>query len=129
MDVMEWSLGQATAHMVEESLRAEDMGAALRTFILFAVDNADIMGNIMQSQRRRQFEELFIASVEAYLRELVRHRPSDIPVSYTDMEIILRYSACGIAGVLLTYAEKADPGTEHLAQLIECILKRAVGVV
>lgn len=122
MDVLEWSVRQDTRRLVEQSLKTEDMHSALRVFIAFAVDSYPMIQKMMNSQRRPEIEKIMIDSIGAYLSELVRHNQQDIPVNFADGEVLLRYNACGLAGVLLQYGGKSGLDQERLAQQLERIL-------
>lgn len=122
MDVLEWSVRQTTQQLVEQSLKTEDMRSALRIFISFSVKHFPLLHKLMSSQRRPQVEQIMIEAIGAYLKELAQSRQEDISGSYLDREILLRYNACGLVGVLLEYGGKPNLNQERLAEQLEKVL-------
>ena len=122
MDVLEWLVQQMTEQLVKQSLKAEDMRSALQIFISFAVERFPMLQKLMNSQRRSQIEKIMIDAIGTYLEELAKNRQQDIPGNYTDRAVLLRYSACGLVGVLLAYGGKPDLDQDRLAFQLERIL-------
>ena len=123
MDVLEWSIRQATQHLVEKSLEAgDDMRSALKIFIAFSVDNYPRIRKLMESQRRKQIEQIMIEAAEAYLSELAQKRRPDLAFNYADREVILRFNAFGLVGILLMYCREKQLDQEKLAGQLELLL-------
>ena len=53
---------------------------------------------------------------------MVRSRVPDIEISYDDLEIMLRFYAAGMVGVLLLYAGKPNLNEEKMIIQIERII-------
>lgn len=122
MDVLEWGVRQTTRQLVEQSLSAKDIHAALQIFISFSVERFPLLQKMLDSQHRAQVERIMIEAVSAYLNELARNRHLDLSVSYSDREVLLQYTAYGLVGVLLSYCEKPDLDRDRLAHQLERIL-------
>lgn len=122
MDVLEWSVRQTTQQLVKKSLQTEDMRSALQIFISFTVENFSMLRKLMDSQRRPQIEQIMIDSVSTYLSEMGQSRQQDISVSYADREILLRYNAYGLVGILLEYGGNSNLDQNKLAIQLERIL-------
>ncbi len=124
MDVLEWSLRQATQLLSEKSLQSENMRSALQIFISFTVEQFPMVQKLMNSQRRSQIEQLLIDSVSVYLNKMAeaQSRQQDVSVNYADRDVLLRYNACGLVGVLLAYGGKSDLDQDKLALQLERIL-------
>ena len=92
MDVLEWSLRQATQLLSEKSLQAENMRSALQIFISFTVEQFPMVQKLMNSQRRSQIEQLLIDSVGVYLNKMAeaQSRQQDVSVNYADRDVRLR---------------------------------------
>ena len=116
MDVLEWSIQRETARPVEE------MGQALKLFISFAVERFPLLRRLLDSQKRVQLEAIMLDAVERYLSEVAKQRPRDVPLSYGDREVLLRFTACGLVGVLLEYGRKPNMDQDLLAAQLERIL-------
>lgn len=122
MDVLEWSFHQAIQHILKQSLEAEDIRSALQYFVSFTIKHYSKIRRLMDSQRRKQIELIMIETVTTYLKELTKQKRPDLAVTLGDMEIVIRYNACGILGVLIMCGEKANFDQERLLQLFEWIL-------
>ena len=122
MDVLEWSARQAIQSLVERSIETDDTRSALRIFISFVVDNYNKLNKLMESQRRAQIEKLMIEAVVAYLKDLMRYKLPDISANYADMDVIIRFNACGLIGILMNYCGKPQLDQEELALRLEKVI-------
>ncbi len=122
MDVLEWSIQRETTRLVEETLQVEGMGQALKLFISFAVERFPLLRRLLDSQKRVQLEAIMLDAMERYLSEVAKQRPRDVPLSYGDREVLLRFTACGLVGVLLEYGRKPNMDQDLLAAQLERIL-------
>lgn len=122
MDVLEWSMGQTVEHLVKKSLQAEDLHSAIKIFVSFSVENFPMLQKLMDSQRRAQIERMLMDGMVTYLQELSQNSPESLSVSYVDREILLRYNAFGLVGILLTYGGKTNLDQERLAVQLENIV-------
>ena len=77
---------------------------------------------LLDSQKRVQLEAIMLDAVERYLSEVAKQRPRDVPLSYGDREVLLRFTACGLVGVLLEYGRKPNMDQDLLAAQLERIL-------
>lgn len=123
MDVMEWSMRQETERLTDKSLKAGTLRDALKIFISFTAEQFPILQKLMNSQRRSQFEKLILDSLETYLGSLAQYQKDHLSVTYPDREVLLRYSACGLAGILLKYGGDPDLDQDRLAVQLERILR------
>lgn len=94
----------------EETLQVEGMVQALKLFISFAVERFPLLRRLLDSQKRVQLEAIMLDAMERYLSEVAKQRPRDVPLSYGDREVLLRFTACGLVGVLLEYGRKPQHG-------------------
>lgn len=123
MDVLEYSIRQATQDLVEQSVQAETMGEALGIFVGFTVEHFPMLQKLLDSQRRAQIETIMLEGVMAYLRAMARHSTAGrLAVSYGEQEVLLRYNAYGLVGILLAYGGRKDLDQEKLVALLERIL-------
>lgn len=122
MDVLEWSMGQTVEHLVKKSLQAEDLHSAIKIFVSFSVENFPMLQKLMDSQRRAQIERMLMDGMVTYLQELSQNSPESLSVSYVDREILLRYNAFGLVGILLTYGGKTNLDQERLVDQLEHIV-------
>ena len=76
----------------------------------------------MNSKNWIQIEGILVESVAMYLGKIVRSKFSDIEISYDDMEMMLRFYASGMVGVILHYNRKNQLDEEKLIRQIEKII-------
>lgn len=124
MDVMEWSLEQATRKLVEESLEAKDLTEALRKFVEFTADHQKVLKRILGSREQGRILEMLVDAVASYLKDLVAYREPDLKISYAELETGLYFYACGLVGTLLKYARQPHVSQEQLIQLLENLLTK-----
>ena len=122
MDVLEWSVNQGMKKLVEESLKAPDMRSALRVFVTFAAENYSGLRKLMDSQRRAGIEKLLIEAVETYLKEMISGRQPELYGNYSDMDVLLRFYACGLVGILIFCGGRPHLDQERLVLQLEQIL-------
>lgn len=125
MDVLDWTFRRGTQELAQESLNileSEGRVAALQVYIAFVRKNRVKFEKLLYSRRWVEIENLLVESVMMYLRELAQGRLEDLVVSYDDMEVMLRFYACGMVGVLMQYAGKKAPNEEKLVRQIERII-------
>lgn len=99
------------------------MGEALGIFVGFTVEHFPMLQKLLDSQRRAQIETIMLEGVMAYLRAMARHSTAGrLAVSYGEQEVLLRYNAYGLVGILLAYGGRKDLDQEKLVALLERIL-------
>lgn len=118
MEVIEWSLEQATKSTLTQSLQADTPEEALSVLISSAVENRTLILKLLDSQKREQIEKLFVQSARIYLQELIRNKPRKVPLDFADAEVALDFWAFGITGLLFKYCEQDRIDAESLAAQI-----------
>ncbi len=92
-------------------------------FVGFTVEHFPMLQKLLDSQRRAQIETIMLEDVMAYLRAMARHSTAGrLVVSYGEQEVLLRYNAYGLVGILLAYGGRKDLDQEKLVALLERIL-------
>lgn len=122
MDVLEWAFRRATDELVQRSLDAEDNIVALKEFAVFIRQNRFKLERLLYSRRWVQIEGILTESAAAYLAEMARNKAPDISLSYDEMEIMLKFYACGMVGVLMHYMGKPHLDEEKLIIHMEKII-------
>lgn len=115
MEVVEWFMEQSAKDMLARSLETNTPEEALGILISSAVENRTLIHKLMDSQKREQIERLFVQTARSYLQELIRSKPHQLPLSYSDMEVALDFWAFGITGLLFKYCEENLDGVKNLA--------------
>ena len=57
-----------------------------------------------------------------YLADIARRKAPDMEISYEDMDVMLRFYACGMVGVLMSYVGKRQLNEEKLVRQLEKII-------
>lgn len=118
MEVIEWSMEQATKNMLARSLEAGTPEEAFRVLISSAVENRTLIRRLLDSQKREQIEKLFVQAARTYLQELIRNKAHELPLKYADMELTLDFWAFGISGLLFKYCAQDAVDVDNLASQI-----------
>ena len=122
MDVLDWAFRRATDELVKRSLEAEDNIVALKEFASFIRQNRTKLERLLYSRRWVEIENMLTESAAAYLAEMARNKAPDISLTYDDMEIMLKFYACGMVGVLMHYMGKPHLDEEKLIIQMEKII-------
>ena len=122
MDVLEWTFKRATEELVQRSLKAEDNIVALKEFAIFIRQNRTKLERLLYSRRWVEIENLLTEAAVAYLVEMARNKVPEISLSFDELEIMLKFYACGMVGVLMQYMVKPHLDEEKLVIQIEKII-------
>ena len=122
MDVLEWTFKRATEELVQRSLKAEDNIVALKEFAIFIRQNRTKLERLLYSRRWVEIENLLTEAAVAYLAEMARNKVPEISLSFDELEIMLKFYACGMVGVLMQYMVKPHLDEEKLVIQIEKII-------
>ena len=122
MDVLEWTFRRSTQELAQRSLEAEDRIGALSAYVSFVRQNKDKLEKLIYSRRWVQIEGMLVEAVTIYLAEIARSKVQDIDISVDDMEVMLKFYASGMVGVLLQYVGKPNLNEEKLVIQIEKII-------
>ena len=126
MEVVEWSMEQATKQTLARSLAAETPEDALSVLIASAVDNRILIHKLLDSQKREQIEKFFVQAARTYLQELIRNKNHRLPHNYSDMEVALDFWAFGISGLLFKYSEQDQIDVKRLSNQIYRLLTEKI---
>ena len=118
MEVIEWSLGQATQNMLTRSLEAGNPEEAVSVLIASAVENRALVLKLLDSQKREQIEKLFVQATRTYLQELIRNNPRKVSLDYADIEVALDFWTFGLTGLLFKYCQQDQIDVKNLANQI-----------
>ena len=122
MDVLDWTFRESMKELVHKSLEADDPVGALTTFVSYVRRHKVKLERLLYSRRWAQIEGLLVDSAASYLAEMVHYRMTDVPISYEDMEVTLRFYAYGMTGILLQYVGKPHLDEERLVLQVEKII-------
>ena len=122
MDVLDWSFRRVTQELAQHSLEAENRIQALSAYVTFVQQNRTKLERLLYSRRWAQIESMLTEAVMIYLAELARGRGKDIGISVDDLEVMLRFYASGMVGILLQYVGKPNLNEEKLVIQMEKII-------
>ena len=92
------------------------------SYVSFVRQNKDKLEKLIYSRRWVQIEGMLVEAVITYLAEIARSKVQDIDISVDDMEVMLKFYASGMVGVLLQYVGKPNLNEEKLVIQIEKII-------
>ncbi len=122
-EVMEWTVQQKGEQLLEKSMKAENPDEALEIFVSFFRENSAQLKKFMESRKRSRINKILADAISQYLRRLIeRYKSPDMRIDYDDMEVMLRFYAYGMTGVLLYYSDKEPLTREKLTGQIKKIL-------
>lgn len=107
---------------MQKSLDEEDRIGALTAYVTFVRQNRSKFERLRYSRRWVQIEGMLVEAVTVYLAEIARTKVPDIDVSVDDMEVMLRFYASGMVGVLLQYVGRPNLNEEKLVVQMEKII-------
>ena len=122
MDVLEWTFRRATQELAQKSLNTENPIESLTEYVTFVRNNRKKLDRLLYSRRWVQIEGILVDAVTVYLSEIARNRIPSPGLSVDDMEVMLRFYASGMVGVLLQYVNKPNLNEEKLVIQIEKII-------
>lgn len=122
MDVVEWSVAKSAQNMLSRSLEAESPEKALEVFITSAIENQILISKLLNSHRREEIEKTFLSTTRTYLHEMLKRKVPESTLSYSDLNIMLDFWACGITGLLFKYCSDKDLNVSRLADQIYRLL-------
>lgn len=122
MDVVEWSVAKSAQNMLSRSLEAESPEKALEVFIISAAENQTLILKLLNSHRREEIEKTFVNTTRTYLQEMLKRKVPESTLSYSDLNVMLDFWACGISGLLFKYCSDKDLNVSQLADQIYRLL-------
>lgn len=122
MDVLEWGLQQALEHDLERTLAAEFPREAIGIFVGQTLRRREAVQMLLNSQRRAEFERMLLDGMRTFLRELFRRKNPNPQLPVADVEMMLDFYVCGIAGLLMLHCGRQDVSEEVLVDQIYRLL-------
>ena len=122
MDVLEWTFRRATDLLVQQSLEAEDRVEVLKIYVDFVKMNRKKLGKLVESKKWFQIEALMVEAVAVYLGNMAKNTVPALEIGYDDMQVMLRFYACGMVGVLIQCLGEKQINEERLIRQIERII-------
>ena len=122
MDVLEWTFRRATHELLEKSLSEPERINALLAYLQFVKNHRKKLKRLVDSRKWYQIEGMMVDAVAAYLEKMAQSRPQQVQVSYEEMQIMLRFYACGMVGVLVQCMEDRKVDEERVLCQIERII-------
>ncbi len=109
MEALEWAVERRTRQVLERCREAETPMEALCLFTAELDASRPMVHRLLRSRRREQVERLLMRTARTYLEEAVRRAPPEAQPPKEDLEVLLDYHACGMAGLLLSSERRRDP--------------------
>ncbi len=122
MDVLEWTFRRATHELLEKSLNESERINALLAYLQFVKKHRKKLKRLVDSRKWYQIEGMMVDAVAVYLEKMAQSRPREVQVSYEEMQIMFRFYACGMVGVLVQCMEEGKVDEERVLYQIERII-------
>ena len=122
MDVLEWTFKRSTQILVQRSLESQDRIAALKEYLSFVRLHDRKLKRLVDSKKWFQIEGMMVDAVQAYLEKVAQGKISELGLSYEDVQVMLRFYACGMVGVLFQHIDDRQLNEEKLLRQIERII-------
>lgn len=117
MEVIEWSIDQAAQRMLECSLQASTLQAALRLFVVQFIEESDTLLRFLHSQRREAVEKLLVRALSDYLHRYAQRLDAPLPAPFS--HIFYAYGVIGfLSDALSSGIRDADVLSGHLYRLL-----------
>ena len=124
IEVIEWSLDQALDQALGQTLEAKSMGEEILVLVESTVEKREMINALLNSQRREQMELMFLKAIRTYLKRLLEARSPQLPINYSDMELLLDFWSCGLTGILLKLCRQKQIDEKKLSEQIARLLSR-----
>lgn len=118
MEVIEWTLEQATQEMLERSLKSQSAREALIVLIDTSKANSVFIRKLLDSQKRDQIEMLFVQAARSYCQRLLQERKEELPANDLETEAALDFLSFGMTGILFKYCGQNSIDSSKLADQI-----------
>ena len=106
MDVLEWTFKRSTQILVQRSLESQDRIGALKEYLSFVRLHHRKLKRLVDSKEWFQIEGMMVDAVQVYLEKVAQGKISDLRLSYEDVQVMLRFFACGMVGVLFQHIDR-----------------------
>ena len=100
-DVMEYCIRSHLSKARAKSLEESDPVKAAQEFVSAACDNGQMLKALMNSQKRRQVEKMFMDAMMNCVEQRIHTSKPNTRLSSTEMELAKQFYASGLAGVIL----------------------------
>ena len=122
-EVMEWTVQQKGQELLEKSVEADELEEALQILTSYFRENSSQLKRFMVSKKWNGIDKILVDAMTQYLKRLIeRYKTPDVKIDYEDMEVMLRFYACGMTGVLMYYSDKGPSARAKLTDQIKRIL-------
>ena len=122
MDVLEWTFKRSTQILVQRSLESQDRIGALKEYLSFVRLHHRKLKRLVDSKTWFQIEGMMVDAVQVYLEKVAQGKISELGLSYEDVQVMLRFYACGMVGVLFQHIDDRQLNEEKLLRQIERII-------
>ncbi len=120
-DALEWTVSDITDELINRSLKADSIKPAVEIFVSSFADKYPMLKKLMESSKRARIEEMMIKSVRTYLERMVMIKRPDLPLNYTDLDMLLCFDAYGLIGTLIEFCGRPNIDNHILSEKLEKI--------
>ncbi|MGI6255220.1 MAG: hypothetical protein ACOYJZ_06265 [Acutalibacter sp.] len=122
LDVLEYIIRRDSQGLVERASQAEDLTQVLRIYVSFAQERVHLLRRLLTSQHRARVEALLLEAAMDTLRQLSCRASQQLALTSAEEDVLLRFNAWGMMGVLMAYSDSPTLDQERLVHQLERII-------
>lgn len=122
LDVLEYIIRRDSQKLVEQAHQANSLAQVIRIYVAFAQERIPVLRRLLNSQHRAQVETVLLQAAMDTFRQLAHRAPQELSLTSGEEDVLLRFNAWGMMGVLMAYSDSPDSDQERLAQHLERIV-------
>lgn len=115
LEVMEWSIQQLLQKALNNSLEANTPEESIQEFLRVSTEYGEVLLRLLASQRREQVERVFVDAIQSAIRQLILDGCPELAWNHQQMEVALRFYACGMTGVIFDACRNPSADYEQLS--------------
>ena len=123
--VLEWITEQKVETTLQQSIKAKTPEEAIRIFVQFCVRDRDVIGRMLQSQKREYIEKIIVEGIQRYLIGMLQHKNPEARISLSEGQLAIEFCSYGIAGICMNHSSDKDFDEDkivtRLMQLTEAV--------
>ena len=122
LDVLEYMIRRDAQELVERARQAENLTQVIEIYVDFSRQRVKLLQKLLHSQRRAQVETLMLQAAMDTLRQLSRGTSQELSITSREEDVLLRFNAWGLMGVLMAYSDSPDLEESWLVRQLERIV-------
>lgn len=125
LEVIEYLAQRMERNVSAQCRQAGSLEEAVHIMVSHFVAHYPMLEKLRGSQKREFIERLMMESFQVRLRSGLKEKDPGRPVGLkdADVEAIISFFMCGLAGLMMEHCQKKDPDVDELTRQIMTVLK------